>query len=83
MISAFENPNQPPMMAPESQSPPPWRVAQANHGMQGNPKQQVMMAMMARQLAQAGHNLAGGAPTPMPRGKARVHDFDPYGNMQG
>ena len=62
------------------QQAPMWKATQ---GAMNDPKQQVMMAMLARQLAQAGHNLAGGAPTPMPRGKARVPDFDPYGNMQG
>ena len=59
---------------------PMWKATQ---DATDDPRRRVMMAMMTRQLAQAGHNLAGGAPTPMPRGKARVPDFDPYGNVQG
>lgn len=62
---------------------PLWKMAQQGRGMGMDPKQQVMMAMLARQLAQAGHNLAGGAPAPMQRDHAMVPGFDLYGNMQG
>lgn len=56
---------------------PWWKSAQTN--MQ-DPKQQVMMALLARQLSKAGQGLAGGPPAPMRGPQAIVPGFDLYGN---
>lgn len=51
MVSAFENPDQPPLMTPESQTPSLLRRGMAN--MQGGldgPKAQIVSAMLAQSL---------------------------------
>lgn len=76
MLSAFENPNQPPMMSPESQSPEWWRVAQANvKDVAGDPRAKIALAMMAQQLSKMGQ------PMQMPGGGGSMGNFDPYGNQ--
>ena len=76
MISAFDNPGQPPMMSPESQSPPLYRVAGANmnQGMK-DPKAQIALAMLAQQMARMG----GGGAVPM-QNSGMAPKFDLYGN---
>ena len=80
MLSAFDNPNQPPMMSPESQSPPFWRVAQANRNdFMKDPKAQIALAMMQQQLAKMG-GMGGGGMMPQ---RNPMAGFDPNGNMVG
>lgn len=59
---------------------PWWKTSQQN--MQ-DPKQRVMMAMLAQQLAKSGQGLAGGPPAPMQGPQTMVPGFDLYGNPQG
>lgn len=80
MESAYSNLNQPPLMSPESQDPPWWKVTQANtQQAMGDPKQRVMMAMLMQQLGKAGQGLAGGAPGQMAGPQAMIPGFDLYG----
>ena len=80
MISAFENPDMPPLMSQESQTPPWWKVAQSNaKGALGDPKQQIAMAMLTQQLSKMGNSMQ---PQPMQR-RDPLAGFDLYGNPQG
>lgn len=82
MLSAFDNTDQPPMMSPESESPSWYRIAQANRSQaMGDPKQRMMMALLAQQLGQSGQGLAGGPPALMQKRQMNVPGFDIYGNM--
>lgn len=75
--STIYDPSQPPGMSPESQSPPWWKVAEANtQQAMGDPRQRVMMAMLARQMERSRQQLAGRQPAPMRRNQM----FDMYGN---
>lgn len=84
MISAFGNPNQPPIMSPEAQDPAMWNVMKANVGQGMNtfsqsmndPKNKLVMAMMMQQLGKAGQGFA--APKLMTR---QAHDTTNYGNL--
>lgn len=80
--NAFANPNQPYGMAPQSESPPWWRVAQSNaKGFSADPKNQVAMAMLAQQLSKMGPGMSGmGLQQPQAGSHLMVPGFDLYGN---
>lgn len=76
MISSLANPDMPPLMSPESQSPGLMGLAKLK--MQ-DPKAKLAMAMMGQQLGQMGQALA---PQPMPQ-SPRPQRFDMNGNFVG
>lgn len=74
--SSVYDATQPPGMTPESQQPPWWRVAQANtQSFTGDPKNQVMMALLSQQLAKMGQAMG---PQPIQR-RDNMAAFDLYG----
>lgn len=74
----------PPLMSPESQSPPMWRVAQANmKDVASDPKSMIALAMLQQQLGKSAGQMMG-APGPMAGGSRQgMPQFDLYGNLQG
>lgn len=65
MISAFDNPNQPPLMSAEAQDPSLFRQGLSNFKDSANtPQGKVMLAMMQQQMGKMGNMFA---PQPMTR----------------
>ena len=65
MISAFANPNEPPLISAESQQPSLFRQGLANFQQSaGTPQGKVMMALMQQQMGKMGNMFA---PQPMTR----------------
>lgn len=80
MVSAFANPNMPPLMAPEAQQAGLMSIGKANfqENMKDPAKNKVMGAMMGQALSQMGKGLFGAPQIP-----DRQPRFDPYGNPLG
>ena len=79
MESAFANPNMPPLMSPESQSPGLFAVGKANvkESMSDPMKSKIATAMLGNALSQIGKGLSA---APIERKPSR---FDLYGNPIG
>jgi hypothetical protein len=80
MVSALANPNMPPLMSPESQSPGLMALGKANfkENMADPAKNKIAMAMMGQGLGQLGKGLFGAQP--IQRGPSQ---FDMNGNPIG
>lgn len=80
MVSAFANPNMPPLMAPEASQAGLLDVGKANfmENMKNPAKGKVMNAMMGQALQKMGQGLFG--PQQLPDRQPR---FDMYGNPLG
>lgn len=79
MISSQANPDMPPLMSPESQSPSPFRVglANLNESMSG-PRGKIAMAMMQQSLGSLGKRFNPGQMT-----QRHATQQDIYGNPIG
>lgn len=80
MVSAFSNPNMPPLMAPEAEQAGLMSIGKANfqENMKNPAKQKVMTAMMGQALEGMGKGLFGAPQLP-----DRQPRFDMYGNPLG
>lgn len=76
MISALANPEIPPLMSPESQSPGLMGLARLK---MADPKTKLAMALMGQQLGKMGQAMA---PQPIPQ-SPRPQRFDMNGNFVG
>lgn len=86
MLSALSNPNMPPLMSPESQSPGLFSLGKAKLGEMGqnfqqnmsDPKKQVAQTMLMNSIKQMGQGFFGA-----PQMQRRPSQFDMNGNPIG
>lgn len=77
MVSAFKNPNQPPLMSPESQKPGLFALGKANfmEGMKDPRKAAILQSMLMQSLSQIGGGMMGGGQRMSPRPAFNPMDF--------
>lgn len=80
MVSAFSNPNMPPLMSAEAQEPGLFALGKANfqENMKDPVKGKIAQAMLQQSLAKMGQGFFGAAPMP-----SRQPKFDMNGNPLG
>ena len=77
MVSAFKNPNQPPLMSPESQKPGLFALGKANfkENMKDPRKAAILQSMLMQSLSQIGGGMMGGGQRMSPRPAFNPMDF--------